>query len=74
MPAAHHFAGQCHDRKIVSEAFQDRIAAGPADTVEHDVAATDRRRETIRRKPRQEDAVIAGFETDGTRMRARAGL
>src|SRR5260370_32869793 len=63
MPAAHHFPGEGPDRKVVNQTLQDRVATRPADAVQYYIAPADRRHETIRRKSRQEDAVICGVET-----------
>ena len=66
VPAAHQLALEGHDRKIVSEAFQYRIAAGPTDAVQHDVTASDRCEKAVRRKARQEDAMIRGLQAEGS--------
>src|SRR5216684_3246809 len=65
MAPAHHLSGERYNRKVVNQAFQDRVATRPSDAVEDDVALTDSRDEAVRRKSRQEDAMIFGVETDG---------
>src|SRR6202011_4089334 len=64
MPATHHLADESHDRNIMSQALQDRIAARPADAIKHDVALADRSDKTICGKSRQENTVFSGVKTD----------
>src|SRR5437879_10436988 len=67
MPAAHRLPRKGHDRDIMNQALQDRVAAGPADAVERDVAVTDGGNKKRRCKPRQENAVIGGVKTDSSK-------
>ncbi len=64
MPAPHELPFKGDDRKIVDQTFQDRVATGPADAVQHDVALADGGGETLRRKPRQKHAMIRDLEAE----------
>ena len=65
MTAAHHRPGHGHDRHVVREAFEGRVAARPADAVEHDVALADGGDELLQAETGQEDAMLGGVEAQG---------
>jgi len=61
--ASHEMPRHGHDRQIVRQAFQSRIATGPIDTIEKNVALSDRRNELMLIEARQEAAVVLGLQT-----------
>jgi hypothetical protein len=64
VPAAHHLSVQGHDRNVVDQAFQNGIATGPADAIQHDVTQADCGDEAIRCQSRQENTMFGGVKTD----------
>ena len=56
--------GHGHNRRVVREAFERRVAARPSDAVEHDVALADGGAELVHAETGQEDAVLCGVEAE----------
>ena len=48
----------------MDEALEHRVAARPADAVEHGIAGADGGNEFLRLEPRQENAMVGGIQAE----------